>query len=143
MAEQDLTVIAVEELSPAAVTGAVRELQEDGIENVALVGASAGADTILLLAAADPELGDQLILLSPNAVVEGLGVQPKLFIASEDEPVAHVSRRLAQTAAGRDNEVVLLPGSAHAQGIFGTDQGERTTTLILQRLEGLARHAAR
>ncbi|CAA9332242.1 MAG: hypothetical protein AVDCRST_MAG36-991 [uncultured Nocardioidaceae bacterium] len=134
MAEQGATVVAVEDISPQAIEDAARQLQEDGIEDVALVGASAGADAVLRLAVAEPDLADQLILLSPNTVVDGLGDQPKLFIASEDEPVADVSRRLAVSAPGRDNEVVLLPGSAHAQGIFSSDYAERATTLILDRL---------
>lgn len=139
MAEQGMTVVAVEDISPDAIGDAVRQLQEDGIEDVALVGGSAGADAILRLVTTEPDLPDQLILLSPNAVVEGLGEQPKLFIASEEEPVAGVSRQLAESAPGEDNDVILLPGSAHAQGIFKSDQGERTTTMILKRL---AQHAA-
>ena len=134
MAEQGATVLAVEDISPALIADAVRQLQEDGIEDVALVGGSAGADAILRLAAAEPNLPDQLILLSPNSMVEGLGDQPKLFIASEEEPVADVSRRLAESSPGEDNKVVVLPGSAHAQGIFESDEGERTTTLLLHRL---------
>ncbi len=139
MAEQGATVVAVEDISPEAIGEAVRHMQEDGIEEVALVGGSAGADAILQLAVAEPDLPDQLILLSPNSVVDGLGDEPKLFIASEEEPVADVSQRLGDSAPGQDNQVVLLPGSAHAQGIFESDEGERVTTLILQRL---AEHAA-
>jgi pimeloyl-ACP methyl ester carboxylesterase len=138
IAEQGATVVAVEDISPAAIADAVRHLQEDGIEEVALVGGSAGADAILQLSADEPDLADQLILLSPNSVVDGLGDQPKLFIASEDEPTADVPRQIAESAPGEDDEVVLLPGEAHAQGIFDSDQGERAMTLILDRL---AEHA--
>ncbi len=134
IAAQGATVIAVEGIDPETIGDAVRRLQEDGLEDVALVGGSAGADAILRLAAEEPTLADQLVLLSPNTVVEGLGDQPKLFIASKEERVADVSRRLAESAPGEDNEVVLLPGSAHAQGIFDSDQAERTTTLVLDRL---------
>jgi pimeloyl-ACP methyl ester carboxylesterase len=140
IAEQDATVVAVEDSSPEAIAEAVRQLQEDGIEDVALVGGSAGADAILQLSTAEPELADQLILLSPNSVVDGLGDQPKLFIASEDEPRADVSRQLGESAPGEDNDVVMLPGSAHAQGIFDSDEGERTLTLVLDRLAEHADH---
>jgi pimeloyl-ACP methyl ester carboxylesterase len=139
MAEQGTTVIAVEDISPDAIAAAVRQLRDNGIEDVALVGGSAGADAILRLATTEPNLPDQLILLSPNTVVDGLGGQPKLFIASEDEPVAEVSNQLAESAPGEDNDVVLLPGSAHAQGIFASNQGDRAMTLILSRL---AQHSA-
>ncbi len=57
---------------------------------MALVGGSAGADAVLRLAADEPNLPDQVILLSPNSMVDGLSDQPKLFIANEEEPVAHV-----------------------------------------------------
>jgi pimeloyl-ACP methyl ester carboxylesterase len=138
MAEQGVTVIAVEDIAPAAIAAAVAQLQADGIADVALVGGSAGADAILSLATTEPDLADQLILLSPNTMVDDLGEQPKLFIASEDEPLAEVSRRLADSAAGGDNDVVMLPGSAHAQGIFDSEHGDRTMALILDRL---AEHA--
>jgi len=140
IADQGATVIAVEDIVPQVIGDALRQLQEDGIEDVALVGGSAGADAILRLSAGEPDLADQLILLSPNSLVEGLGDQPKLFIASKGESVADVSRRLAASVPGEDNELVLLPGSAHAQGIFESDEGERTTTLILDRLAEYAGH---
>ena len=134
IAGQDATVVAVEDISPGAIAAAVRKLHDDGIDDVALVGGSAGADAILRLATTAPDLADQLILLSPNSTVDGLGGQPKLFIAGEDEPRADVAHRLAESAPGEDNDVVLLPGSAHAQGIFESDQGDRTMRLILSRL---------
>lgn len=134
IADEGTTVVAVEDISPDSIAEAVRHLHDDGIDDVALVGGSAGADAILRLSTAEPELADQLVLLSPNRVVEGLGEQPKLFVASEDEPVADVSRELAGTAPGPDNELVLLPGSAHAQAIFDSEHGDRTMELILDRI---------
>jgi predicted esterase len=138
IAEQDATVVAVEDISPDAIADAVRQLHAEGVEEVALVGASAGADAILQLAITEPGLADQLILLSPNSVVNGLGTQPKLFIASEDEKVADVSVQLAESAPGEDNKVLLLPGSAHSQGIFKGDQAERALNVIV---DPLLRHA--
>lgn len=41
---------------------------------------------------------------------------------------------LAETAAGADNESMLIPGSAHAQNIFDTDQADRVNQAILDRL---------
>lgn len=138
IADQGATVIAVEDISPGAIQDAVEELQEDGIGDVALVGGSAGADAILDLASQEPDLPDQLILLSPNGTVEGLGEEPKLFIASEGEPVADVSIELAESAPGNENEAKILAGSAHAQGIFDTDQAESVLDAMLERLEGFA-----
>lgn len=138
IAEQGATVIAVEDISTDGIRAAVDELRSDGIESVALVGGSAGADAILELASSEPNLPDQLILLSPNGTVDGLGSEPKLFIASEDEPVANVSTELAESAPGDDNEAIVLPGSAHAQNIFDTDQAERVLDAILKRIEQFA-----
>ncbi|TQC48761.1 hypothetical protein EEB14_13765 [Rhodococcus sp. WS4] len=76
------------------------------------------------------------MLLSPNKVVDGLGGEPMLFIASEDEPVAGVSQQLADGSPGEDNEVILLPGSAHAQNIFDGESGDAALDAILQRLAG-------
>ncbi|MEJ7834224.1 MAG: alpha/beta hydrolase [Nocardioides sp.] len=134
IADGGATVVAVEDISPEGIEAAVEQLQEDGIDDVALVGGSAGADAILQLVSAEPDLPDQLILLSPNSTVDGLGEQPKLFIASEDEPVADVSRELAESAPGGDNEALILPGSAHAQNIFDSDQGDDVLDVMLERL---------
>ncbi len=138
MAAQGATVIAVEDISTDGIKAAVEELNGDGIADVALVGGSAGADAILQLASQEPDLPDQLILLSPNRTVDGLGPEPKLFIASEDESVANVSTGLAKSAPGGDNEAVILPGSAHAQNIFDTEQAGPLLDRILERLAEFA-----
>lgn len=135
IAAQDSTVIAVENTSPEAIRDAVRQLMRQGVKDVALVGGSAGADSILDLASREPDLPDQLILLSPNATVTGLGAEPKLFIASKEEPVADVSTGMAQSAPGHDNDAIILPGSAHAQNIFETKQSTPVLDAILERLK--------
>ncbi len=139
IADQDATVLAVEDISPEGIKAGYDYLKDErGIADVALVGGSAGADGILDLVSQQPDLPDQLILLSPNSVVEGLGTSPKLFIASKDEPVADVSTQLADGAEGDDNEAIILPGSAHAQNIFDSDQAEPTMKAILERLNEFA-----
>ena len=139
IAAEGTTVVAVEDISPEGIEAAVTYLKDErGIAGVALIGASAGADGILDLVSQQPDLPDQLIVLSPNSVVDGLGVSPKLFIASEDEPVADVSTEMADTAEGDDNAAIILPGSAHAQNIFDTDQAGPTMTAILDRLNEFA-----
>lgn len=134
IAAQGATVIAVEDISPGGIRAAVEQLQGGGIDDVALVGGSAGADAILRLAADQPDLPHQLILLSANSLVEGLGTQPKLFLASEGESVAEIATQLADSAPGDHNQAKLLSGSAHAQNIFDTDQAEVLLEVILERL---------
>ncbi len=135
IAEQGMAALAVEDISPESILAAMEYLKaEGGATEVALVGGSAGADAILQAAAQRAEAPDQLILLSANSEVAGLGSEPKLFVASEDEPVADVSRSLARGARGTENEALLLPGDAHAQNIFDSDHGEALTRTILDRL---------
>lgn len=138
IADQGATVIAVENIDPDAIRDAVEQLQGEGVADVALVGASAGADAILDLASQEPRLADQLILLSPNATVDGLGDEPKLFVASKDEPVAHVSAELAESSPGNENAVKILPGSAHAQNILATDLAGPVLGAMLERLKRFA-----
>lgn len=134
IAQQGATVVAVEDTGPDSIQAAVEALRADGIEDVALVGGSSGADAILQLLSDQPDLASELILISPNSTVQLEGEQPKLFVASEDEGVADVAEELAGSAAGDDNRVELLPGSAHAQNIFDTDQGGPLLDLVLDRL---------
>ena len=110
--------------------------EEYGAGSVALIGASAGSQGVLQAAGEDPEEVNQLILLSGMGDVSGLGEQPKLFVASEGEGgLAETARQMAEEAPGDENEALLLPGYAHAQAIFRTDEGERLTQTILERLE--------
>ncbi|MDP9484748.1 MAG: hypothetical protein M3Q49_02965 [Actinomycetota bacterium] len=56
-------------------------------------------------------------------------------MASEGEGMAGEVRRMAEEAPGDRNEVLVLPGDAHAQAIFETEEGERLMETILERLE--------
>ncbi len=133
------TARAVEDISPEGIEAAVTYLKEEtGIQDVALLGASAGADGTLALAAQKPALPDQLILLSANGVVDGLGEEPKLFIASKGDPVYDVSPQLAESAAGNENKLISLDGSEHAQAIFDGPDGDQTLEDILDRLKQFA-----
>ncbi|GAA1910119.1 hypothetical protein GCM10009737_09420 [Nocardioides lentus] len=136
LADAGATVVAIEDLSAEAVGAAVQRLRQvDGVEQVTLVGASAGADTVLGAVAEQPRLADQLVLLSPTDAVSDLPDQPKLFVASQGDPVAAASDEMAATSSGDDNELLLLPGDAHAQAIFETDQGDRVLDAITERVE--------
>lgn len=135
IADQGAGVIAIENIDPDAIRAAVEQLQGEGVADVAHVGASAGADAVLDLASQEPWPADQLIRLAPNAIVEGLGEEPKVVVDSVDEAVAQVSTDLPESSAGGENLVVILPGSAHAQIIFYTDQAPPVLEAMLQRLE--------
>lgn len=129
------TVLALEQNAPEDILAGISFLKEScGIDAVALIGASAGASTALRATAMEPDAVDQLIILSGTGEVADLGEQPKLFVASEGEGLADATRRMADEAPGATNEALILPGSAHAQAIFTTDQGDALLQAILDRL---------
>jgi pimeloyl-ACP methyl ester carboxylesterase len=134
--ENGASALAVEETSPSNLRTAIRYLKEEsGVESVTLVGASAGARPVLEVGGEDPEKIDQLILLSGIGDVSNLGEYPKLFVASEGEGIAERVRQMADEAPGERNEALILPGDAHAQAIFQTEEGERLMQVILERIE--------
>src|SRR5215212_403304 len=136
LAENGVVALAVEETSPFNIRSAIDYLKEEhGVESVALIGASAGASAVLRVAGEYPEEVDQIILLSATGEVSGLGEYPKLFVASEGEGIAERVREMADEAPGDQNEALILPGDAHAQAIFQTEEGERLMQVILERLE--------
>ena len=136
LAENDLVALAVEDVSPGSLRLAVRYLKEEyDVESVALIGASAGAGPVLQVAEEDPEEVGQIIVLSGIGDVSGLGEYPKLFVASEGEEISERVGRMAEEAPGDRNEALILSGSAHAQAIFRTEDGDRLVQAIAERLE--------
>jgi pimeloyl-ACP methyl ester carboxylesterase len=134
--ENGIVALAVEDVSPGSLRFAVDYLKEEyDVEGVALIGASAGAGPVLQVAEEDPEEISQIMLLSGIGDVSGLGEYPKLFVASEGEEISARVRQMAEEAPGDRNEALILPGSAHAQAIFRTEEGDRLTQTILERIE--------
>ena len=120
------------------VLAAVRYLRKTGAKSVAVVGASMGGDYAAEAAEAEPEAIDRLVLLAAGAYTPLIRMKgPKLFIMSRDDIIGNKKPRLPkireqyEKAAG-PKEFVILDGSAHAQRIFATDQGERLMREILR-----------
>lgn len=135
-AQHGMTVVAVERLDAGTARAAIRELTDGrGLERVALLGASAGTGPVLAIGRDDPELVDQLIVLSGSGDVSSLGDFPKLFAASEGEAVAAEAERMAVEAPGSWNVLYLAPGSAHAQAIFGSEGGAALLDALVARLD--------
>lgn len=136
IAENGAVALAVEDTSAQTVAEAARYLEDErGVRDVTLIGASAGTGGVLGAAEENPRLAEGVILLSGTGDVSGLGEYPKLFVASENEGLAPEVRRMAEEAPGGRNEALILPGDAHAQAIFETDQGEKLVQAILELLE--------
>jgi pimeloyl-ACP methyl ester carboxylesterase len=120
------------------VLAAVRYLHETGAKTVSVIGASFGGT-----AAADASIEckpgeiDRLVLLAawtdrPPEKIKGR----KLFIvarddANDDGPRLPMIRANYEKAVA-PKELVVLDGSAHAQFLFATDQGERLMREILR-----------
>ena len=133
---EGMAALAVEDTSARSGAEAAGYLKEErGVRDVTLIGASAGTAGVLGAAEDTSGLVDGVILLSGTGEVSGLGEYPKLFVASEGEGLAEEVRRMAERAPGTRNEALILPGDAHAQAIFGTDQGWKLMRAILERLK--------
>jgi pimeloyl-ACP methyl ester carboxylesterase len=120
------------------VLAAVRYLHRNGAKTVSAVGGSMGGG-----AAGDacivsrPGEIHRLVLLgaSPNMSAAGLK-SPVLFMLARDDASGDGPRlpgiRKQYDLAPQPKELVLLDGSAHAQHLFETDQGERVMKEILR-----------
>jgi alpha-beta hydrolase superfamily lysophospholipase len=118
------------------VLAAVRYLHGRGITRVAVLGASmeGGAAAEAAVRTGPSEI-DRLILVSPMAIADPGHLRgPVLFLASEKEPmVAEVSEEYRRVPEPK--RLVLLPGAAHGQHIFATEQAERLRTTVAEFLE--------
>jgi pimeloyl-ACP methyl ester carboxylesterase len=120
------------------VLSAVRYLHANGAKTVSVVGASFGGEAAAD-ASIDAEPGeiDRLVLLAawtdrPPEKMKGR----KLFIvarddANDDGPRLPKIRANYEKAVG-PKELIVLDGSAHAQFLFATDQGDRLMREILR-----------
>ena len=121
------------------VMAAVRYLRENGSKTVSVVGASFGGGAAAEVSV-ESRIGeiDRLVLLAPSSIDEPERMKGrKLFITSRDDPQADGSPRLVKIReqyekAPPPKELVILDGSAHAQFIFQTEQGERLMREILR-----------
>jgi pimeloyl-ACP methyl ester carboxylesterase len=120
------------------VLAAVRYLRKAGAQTVAVVGASFGGDaTTAALAEAAPGEIDRIVLLAHGAYgpPERMNGR-KLFIVTRDDANDAGLRlpkiRQQYERAPKPKELVILEGSAHAQFVFETNQGERLMREILR-----------
>jgi pimeloyl-ACP methyl ester carboxylesterase len=120
------------------VLAAVRYLRQSGAKTVSVVGASFGG-----WAAADASVEakpgeiDRLVMLAHSPIDKPEQIKGrKLFIVCRDDANDAGLRlpriREQYEKAPDPKELVILEGSAHAQFIFDTDQGERLMAEILR-----------
>lgn len=124
---------------PLDVLAAVRYLRETGATTVSVIGASLGG-WAAARASVESERGeiDRLILLAHSPIDEAARMKGrKLLVVTENDPGPGGTMRLPAIeqqyeAARGKKELVVLEGSAHAQHIFDTEQGERLMEEILR-----------
>lgn len=122
------------------VLAAVRYLRKTGAKTVSVVGASFGGGAAAQASVeADQGEIDRLVLLA-HSLIEKPGRMKgrKLFVLSRDDysgenKIPRLPKIRDQYERAPDpKELVLLEGSAHAQLIFETEQGERLMREILR-----------
>ncbi len=121
------------------VLGAVRYLRSTGAASVSIVGASFGGGAAAeAAAAAEPGEIDALVMLAHSPIDDPEAIQGrKLFITAAGDTAGSGRLRLSDIyhqylRAAPPKELVVLPGSAHAQFLFDTDQGPRLLREILR-----------
>ncbi len=120
------------------VLAAVRYLRENGAKSVSVVGGSMGGE-----AAGDASIAsqpgeiDRLVLLgaAPNGPADKLK-SSTLYMVARDDADSDGPRlpqiRKQYEKSPQPKELIVLDGSAHAQFLFQTDQGERVMREILR-----------
>jgi alpha-beta hydrolase superfamily lysophospholipase len=120
------------------VLGAVRYLRNNGAATVAVIGGSMGGDYAAEAAEVEPGSIDRLALLAAGAytTLERAKAR-KLFIMSRDDIIGNNKPRMPtirdkyEKASG-PKEFIVIDGSAHAQALFATDQGDRVMRELLR-----------
>ncbi len=120
------------------VLAAVRYLHSKGAKTVSVVGGSMGGSAAGDASiASEPGMIHRLVLLgaAPNGPAEKLK-SPVLFIVARNDANSAGPRlpgiRAQYEKAPDPKELIVLDGSAHAQYLFQTDQGERVMREILR-----------
>ena len=119
------------------VLAAVHYLRDKGAKSVFAIGGSLGGGAAADAAIAEPGQIDRLVLLgaTPQGPPEKLKVR-KLYIMTRNDTSGDGPRLPGLQAhfdkAPDPKELIILEGSAHAQFIFGTEQGERVMLEILR-----------
>ncbi len=121
------------------VLAAVRYLRGDGSETVSVMGGSMGGGAAAR-AAVEAEAGeiDRLILLAATPIANPEQMQArKLFVVTRGDSRGGGALRLPGVQdqfdrAAAPKELLVLDGSAHAQHIFESEQGEALMEEILK-----------
>ncbi len=129
-----------EERKDLDVVAAVNYLLLNGAHTVSLIGGSMGGDAAADAARSMPSGSvDCLVLLSSAGgdKPEQVKARKILVVAARDDQRSNGERRWPNIKAGYERltapkSLLLVEGTAHAQAIFDTPDGERVTEAILR-----------
>lgn len=119
------------------VLAAVKYLREHGARSVFAIGGSLGGGAAAQAAVSSPGAIERLVLLAhmPIDAPEKIGGR-KLFVVSRDDASGSGPRlpeiRRQFERATEPKELLVLDGSAHAQFLFETEQGDRLLLEIVR-----------
>jgi pimeloyl-ACP methyl ester carboxylesterase len=120
------------------VLAAAGYLQKNGAKTISLVGGSLGGwAAARACVEAKPGEIDRLVLLAaePDVPAEKLKLR-KLYLVARDDASGSGPRlpgiRAHYDKAPQPKELIVVEGSAHAQFLFETDQGERVLSEMLR-----------
>lgn len=127
------------------VLAAVRWLRQTGAKTIAVVGGSMGGGAAADAAIYAPGEIERLVLLGAEAGTGRVGPPEKLkgrklFITARDDTRGDGVKRLPRIREHYERtpgpkELIVVEGSAHAQFLFETEQGERVMREILRFLD--------
>ena len=118
------------------VLGAVDYLEKHGTASISLLGASMGGWAVGKAASQlEPGRIDKIVLLAPAPIEhpQAMRAGEIVYIASEGEGGIDRIRR-QYGLAPEPKRLELLPGAAHAQHVFKTDQAEALMELLVASL---------
>jgi len=121
------------------VLAAVRYLRKTGAKKVSVVGGSMGGGAAGDASIASPQAEiDRIVFLgaAPNGPADKLKSATLFIVARDDASGDHELRlpgiRAQYEKAPQPKQLIVLDGSAHAQYLFQTDQGDRVMREILR-----------
>ena len=128
---------SLEDGRPLDILAAVDYSRKAGAKSVSVVAASMGGDYAAEAAEVEPTAIDRLVLLASGAYTPLTHMRGrKLFLVARDDANSDGPRlpriRAQYAKALGPKELIVVDGSAHAQLLFDTDQGERVMREILR-----------
>ena len=119
---------------PSDLAAAVRYLRDQGVERIALVGASMGGTAALSLAATGPPGVDAVVTLSAPQTFSGLGVSPQtlsslptatLFIAGTGDTPYVDDAQTMQASAAQPSSIEIVTSDDHGTDLLTGNAGGR------------------